>query len=87
MRLWTTDWNLFFDLHMQICVPPNIDLICGLVSIFLCGLLTTSLRGYRVFIIVSEKNQFIQVCLNFFTFNTAVVMAVWAGQNFKWSKI
>ena len=27
---------------MQICVPPNIDLICGLVLIFLCGLLSVS---------------------------------------------
>ena len=30
------------DKHMQICVPQNIDLICGLVLIFLCGLLSVS---------------------------------------------
>ena len=27
---------------MQICVPENIDLICGLVLIVLCGLLSVS---------------------------------------------
>ena len=30
---------LFLDIHMQICVPPNIDLFCGLILIFLCGLI------------------------------------------------
>ena len=38
----TIDWVLVLDIHMQICVPPNIDLICGLVLIFLCGLLLVS---------------------------------------------
>ena len=27
---------------MQIFVPPNIDLVCGFVLIFLCGLLSVS---------------------------------------------
>ena len=27
---------------MQICVPLNIDLICGLFLIYLCGLLSAS---------------------------------------------
>ena len=31
VHLWTIDWVLFLDIHMQISVPPNIDLICGLV--------------------------------------------------------
>ena len=39
---WTIDWVLFLDIHMQIFVPPNIDLICGLVCIFLYGLLSVS---------------------------------------------
>ena len=42
VHLLTIDWVLFFDIHMQIFVPPNIDLICGLVCIFLCGLLSAS---------------------------------------------
>ena len=42
VHLWTIDWELSLDIYMQICVPPNIDLICGLVSIFLCGLLSVS---------------------------------------------
>ena len=42
VHLWTIDWVLFLDIHMQICVPPNIDLICGLVLIFLCELLSVS---------------------------------------------
>ena len=36
------DWVYFLDMHMQICVPPNIDLICWLVLIFLCELLLVS---------------------------------------------
>ena len=42
VHLWTTNWVLFFDIHIQICVPANIDLICGLVLIFLRGLLSVS---------------------------------------------
>ena len=73
---------------MQICVhvPPNIDLICALVLIFLCGLLSasddTDYSKLLQTIVSSSK-----IALNDFTFNTAVVMAVWAGQNFKWTKI
>ena len=40
VHIWTINWILFLDIRMQICVPPNIDLICGLVLIFLCGLLS-----------------------------------------------
>ena len=36
------DWVLCLDIHMQIYVTLNIDLICGLVLIFLCGLLSVS---------------------------------------------
>ena len=32
--------TIFLDMHMQICVPTNNDLICGLVLVFLCGLLS-----------------------------------------------
>ena len=42
VHLWTINLVLFLDIHIQICVPPNIDLICGLVLIFLCGLLSVS---------------------------------------------
>ena len=50
VHLWTIDWVLFLDIHMQIFV---------------------------------SSSEFASI---FFTLNTAVVMAVWAGQNFKWSK-
>ena len=40
--LRTINWVLFLDINIQICVPPNIDLICGLFLIFLCGLLSVS---------------------------------------------
>ena len=40
VHIWTIDWVLFLDIHMQICVPPNIDIICGSVLIFLCRLLS-----------------------------------------------
>ena len=43
VHLWTKNWVLFLDINIQICVPPNIDLICGLVLIFLCGLLSVSM--------------------------------------------
>ena len=37
------NWSGFsFRYDMQICVPLNIDLICGLVLIFFCGLLSVS---------------------------------------------
>ena len=42
VHLWTINWVLLLDIHMQIFVPSNIDLICGLVWIFLCGLLSVS---------------------------------------------
>ena len=31
VHLWTIDWVLLLDKHMQIFVHPNIYLICGLV--------------------------------------------------------
>ena len=34
--------GFILDIHMQICVPPNSVLVCGLVLIFLCGLLSVS---------------------------------------------
>ena len=43
---------------MQIYVPPNIDLICGLVLIFLFGL-ESVYDDTRLFIIASDKIQFI----------------------------
>ena len=33
MHISTIDRVLFLDIHMQICVPQNIDLICGLALI------------------------------------------------------
>ena len=42
VHLRTIDPVLFLDIHMQIFVPPNIYLICDLVCIFLCGLLSVS---------------------------------------------
>ena len=37
VHIWTFDWVLFLDIHMQIFVHRNIDRIRGLVWIFLCG--------------------------------------------------
>ena len=31
VHLCTIIWVLTLDIHLKICVPPNIDLICGLV--------------------------------------------------------
>ena len=42
MHIWTIEWVLFVDKHMQICIPTNFDLAYGLVLIFLCGLLPVS---------------------------------------------
>ena len=42
VHLLTIDWVLFLNIHMQLFVPPNIDLICCLVCIFLYGLLSVS---------------------------------------------
>ena len=62
------------------CVPSNIDLICGQVLIFQGGLLP-----------VSDDTDYLsllqtQICLfefayKYFTFNRAVVTAKWACQN------
>ena len=42
VHLWTIDKVLFLEIRMQICVPLTIDLICGFVLIFICGLLSVS---------------------------------------------
>ena len=42
VHIWRINLVLFLDIHIQICVPPNIDLICGLILIFLRGLLSVS---------------------------------------------
>ena len=42
VHIWTINWVLHLDIHIQIRVPPNIDLICGFVLIFLRGLLSVS---------------------------------------------
>ena len=58
------NWSGFiFCIHMQICVPPNSDQICGLVLIVLIYWLLTCtihLRRYQLVIIVSDKFQFIE---------------------------
>ena len=71
---------------MQICVPPNIDQICGLILIFIYGLLSVSddTDYYNCF---RQKSIYPSLPNFFFTLNTAVVTAEWDGQNFKWSKI
>ena len=61
-HLWTIDCVLFLDIHMQICVPPNIDLFCGLVLIFLCGLISHS-GNTDYLIIASDKSMSIFVCI------------------------
>ena len=58
----------------------------------ICGLFEFSYVGfYQSPAILTIHNFFRQKQVHlslphFFTFNTAVVMAVWAGQNFNWSK-
>ena len=42
VHLWTINWVLYLNIHIQMRVPPNIDLIYGFVLIFLCGLLSVS---------------------------------------------
>ena len=42
VHIWIICWILFLDIHMQMCVPPNIVLILGLILIFLCELLSVS---------------------------------------------
>ena len=42
VHLWTIDWDLYLDIHMQMCDHSNTDLICGFVFIFLCWLLSVS---------------------------------------------
>ena len=42
VHLGTIACVLILDIHMQICVLSNIDLTCGLVLIFFCGLLSVS---------------------------------------------
>ena len=42
LHISTIDWVFVLDIHMQMRVPQNIELFCGLVLIFLCGLLSVS---------------------------------------------
>ena len=42
VHLWTINWVLYLDIHIQTRVPPNVDLICRFVLIFLCWLLSAS---------------------------------------------
>ena len=42
VHIWIICWILLLDIHMQMCVPPNIVLILGLILIFLCELLSVS---------------------------------------------
>ena len=58
VHLWTIDWDLYLDIHMQMCVHSNTDLICGFFFYFLM-LVTISLRKCQLFIIASDKSQFI----------------------------
>ena len=37
VHLWAIDWVLFLDIHMQIFVPPNIDLIVVLFEFSYVG--------------------------------------------------
>ena len=88
VHLWTINWVLYLDthVHIQIRVPPNIDLICGFVLIFLCGLLSVPTIPilHNCF---RQKSVHLRLPKTIFIFNTAVVTAVRAGQNFKLSKI
>ena len=59
---------------MQICAPLDIDLICGLILIFLCGLL--SFRDDTDNICFIRKSVHLSLPNNVFTFNTAVVASV-----------
>ena len=58
VHIWTIHWVLVLDIHMQISVPQNIDLFCGLVLMFLCLFLSVS-DNDGLFIIASDKSQLI----------------------------
>ena len=72
-------------MHMHICVPQNIDLICGLILIFLCGLLSVS-DDTDYHNCLRQKSTHLRLPKIVFTFKAAVFTAVWAGQNFKGPK-
>ena len=60
---------------MQICVPPNIDLICGLVLIFFCGLVSVS-DDTDYSYLLQTKSVHLSLSSNVFTLNTAVVGSI-----------
>ena len=64
---------------MLMCVPPNIDLICGLVLFFYVGYFQspTILNIYNCF---WQKSVYLKLPKSFTTFNTVAVTSVWAGQ-------
>ena len=84
MLLWIINWVLFLDIHIQMCVPPNINIICGHILIFLRGLLSVSDDTDNCF---RQKSVPPRLSKTFFSFNTAAVTAVRVGQNFKWPKV
>ena len=93
---------LDIHVHRQICVPPNIDLICGFVLSFKgvsptiptnhnCSRQKSVHPAFTLKIFTNhncsrQKSVHLAFTSKIFTFNTAVVTTVWAGQNFKWSR-
>ena len=86
VHLWTINLVLYLDIHIQIRVPPNIDLIVD-------AFYFSNVGYYQSSTVPIIHNCFRQNSVHLrlpninFTFNTAVVMAVRAAQNFKWSTI
>ena len=84
MHLWTINWVLFSDIHIQNCVPQNFDLICGLVFISYVGYYQSPTTPV-IHNCFRQKSVHLHLPKAIFTFKTAVVMVVRAGHNFKWS--
>ena len=80
VHIWTINWVLYLDIQIKIRVPPNIELICGFILIFLCGLLSVSDDTDNSF---RQKSVHLHLPKTYFTFSTAVITIVRADQNFK----
>ena len=82
VHLWTFDWVLFLDIHMQILYLQILTSFVVSFEFSYVGYYQSSdtLTIHNCF---RQKSDHLSLTHIFFTFNTAVVMAVWAGQIFK----
>ena len=84
--IWCTFGQLIVFLFLDLCTSEYWPILWTRFDFL--KWIDITLRRYRLFIIASDKSQFIFVCIKHcFTLNTSVVTPVRAGLNFKWSKI